>query len=134
MVQTYNPDHFSIEYAKKQDYDLFYNAEISLRKKLKYPPFCDIIVMWISSKIEQDAKKIAKKWYEFLNSKCKNDYMTYQPMPAPISKIKNKYRYRIIVKCSFNSHMIDILNEGEKHIEKNKNIRVLVDVNPSNMM
>ena len=39
IIQTYNPDNFSIECAKKNDYELFYNTEIGLRKQLKYPPF-----------------------------------------------------------------------------------------------
>ena len=47
IIQTYNPDNYAIEYSKMQDYNLFYNAEISLRKQLKYPPFCDIILVKI---------------------------------------------------------------------------------------
>ena len=43
IIQTYNPDNFSIECSKEQNYDLFYETEIKLRKQLKYPPFCDII-------------------------------------------------------------------------------------------
>ena len=42
IIQTYNPDNYAIEFAKKQDYNLFYNTEIDIRKQLKYPPFCDI--------------------------------------------------------------------------------------------
>src|SRR5699024_3291132 len=45
IIQTYNPDNYAIEYSKLQDYDLFYNTEIELRKQLKYPPFCDIILI-----------------------------------------------------------------------------------------
>ena len=45
LIQTYNPDNYAIEFSKNQDYDLFYNAEIDLRKMLKYPPFCDIILI-----------------------------------------------------------------------------------------
>ena len=45
LIQTYNPDNYAIEFSKNQDYDMFYNAEIDLRKMLKYPPFCDIILI-----------------------------------------------------------------------------------------
>src|SRR5699024_552157 len=48
IIQTYNPDNFSIECSKKQNYQLFYDTEIMIRKQLKYPPFCDIIVIGIS--------------------------------------------------------------------------------------
>ena len=45
VIQTYNPDHYAIIDSSKQDYDLFYNQEVALRKMLKYPPFCDIILI-----------------------------------------------------------------------------------------
>ena len=45
IIQSYNPENFSIQDAKKQDYNLFYNTEIAIRKQLNYPPFCDIILM-----------------------------------------------------------------------------------------
>ena len=61
IIQTYNPDNFSIECAKKQDYNLFYNTEISLRKQLKYPPFCDIILIGFTSVIEQEVVKVSGK-------------------------------------------------------------------------
>src|SRR5699024_11186848 len=60
IIQTYNPDNFSIECSKKQDYKLFYNTEILIRKQLKYPPFCDIIVIGISSENEQEGNRITK--------------------------------------------------------------------------
>ena len=49
IIQSYNPDNFSIQCAKKQNYEMFYDTEITLRKQLKYPPFCDIIVIGFSS-------------------------------------------------------------------------------------
>ena len=136
VIQTYNPDNFAIEYAKKQDYDLFYNAEIMLRNRLKYPPFCDIIVMCISSSDEANGRKMSKNWYEFLTHVKQDSFFVYPPMPAPISKIKNKYRFRMIIKCNFNNHMINLLNEGLEKQEtwKIKATRVSIDVNPSSMM
>ena len=61
IIQTYNPDNFSIECAKKQDYKLFYNTEITLRKQLKYPPFCDIIVIGFTSTDENEVIKSAQQ-------------------------------------------------------------------------
>ena len=136
IIQTYNPDNFSIAYAKEQNYDKFFCAEIELRKRLKYPPFCDIIVMIFSSNDETDGKKLAKNWYEFLR-KVGHDYLAiYPPMPAPISKINNKYRYRMILKGNISNHIIDILSAGIKQQEKwkIKKARTTIDVNPSNMM
>ena len=48
IIQTYNPDNFTLECAREQNYMKFYNQEIELRKVLKYPPFCDIIKIDVS--------------------------------------------------------------------------------------
>ena len=59
LVQTYNPDNYAIEYAKEQNYESFYNAEIDLRKMLKYPPFCDIILIrFVRKRCRRDKKNI----------------------------------------------------------------------------
>ena len=104
-----------------------------LRERLKYPPFCDIIMVTFSSSLEEQAKKMANKWYEYL--KCK-ELLIYPPMPAPISKIKNKHRFRIIIKCNFSNRIINLLNEVLEKQEtwRIKTVRVSIDVNPSNMM
>ena len=57
IIQTYNKENFSIQYAREQNYNKFYNAEIKIREQLKYPPFCDIIMCSISSKNENEARK-----------------------------------------------------------------------------
>ena len=56
IIQTYNPDNFSIICAQKQDYKMFYNTEIALREQLKYPPFCDIILIGFNSLNEKKAQ------------------------------------------------------------------------------
>ena len=86
-----------------------------------------------SSKLEEHAKKVANMWYNYLKGK---ELLIYPPMPAPISKIKNKYRFRMIIKCNFSNRMINLLNEVLEKQEtwKTKTVRVSIDVNPSNMM
>ena len=99
IIQTYNPDNFSIEFSKKQDYKLFYNLESKLRKQLKYPPFCDIIMLGFSSENENDIKRVSSEVHKYLKEKIEKEnipIMLYKPVPAPIDKIKNKFRWRII--------------------------------------
>lgn len=133
IIQTYNPENYSILCAKKQNYDLFYKYEINIRKQLKYPPFCDIILFNIISSDAENVKKIAKTLYIELNKKNNNKYILYKPVPSPINKIKNKYRWRIILKCKFDNNMIDIINEVLAICYDDKKGIVLVDVNPTNM-
>ena len=137
MIQTYNPDSFSIECSKKQDYDVFYNTEIKLRKQLNYPPFCDIILFGISQSDEQIVENVSNKIYNILLDKVENlsNINLYKPRPAPIDKIKNRFRYRVILKGKFNNEIIEIINDTLQEIYKyNTKARVIVDVNPTNMM
>ena len=138
IIQTYNPDSYSIEFAKQQDYLLFYNTEITLRKQLKYPPFCDIILIGFSSENEQKIKLISSKMHQYLKNKIQQDnipIILYKPVPAPIDKIKNKFRWRMIIKCKFGKDIIEILDKCMKENQtKNSDIRTTIDVNPTNMM
>ena len=136
IVQTYNPENFAIECSQKQDYNIFYDTEIELRKQLKYPPFCDIISIGLTDIDEYKIGKIAEAIYNNLNiliNKYNIKLVVYKPLPCPIDKIKNKYRWRIILKGKLNNKIIDIINMA---IEKtnNKTTRVIVDTNPTNLM
>ena len=139
IIQTYNPDNLAIEYSKNQDYKIFYNTEIKIRKQLKYPPFCDIILIGFSSENEKNVIESAKFIYLSLKEKIVNNKLPiilYKPVPAPIDKIKNKIRWRIIVKCKFNEEIINAINSCLKDFEKQnkKDVKTIVDVNPTNMM
>ena len=139
IIQTYNPDNFSIECAKKQDYELFYQTEIALRKQLKYPPFCDIILMGFSSSNQQEVIKVAEKIHSYLKNRVIKEnigIILYKAVPSPIDRIKNKFRWRILIKCIFSEEIIDLMNDALKEYDrlKCKDTRVVIDVNPSNMM
>lgn len=143
IIQTYNPDNFSIQYAKKQDYKKFYDTEIQIRKQLRYPPFCDIILIGISGKSTNEVERVSNKIYKYLNMKKikqNTDMYIFKPVPSPIDKIKNKIRWRIIIKCKLNEKIVCILNETLEKInnedsknDKNK-ARVICDINPTNML
>ena len=135
IIQTYNPDHYAIIDSQKQDYNLFYNQEVSLRKMLKYPPFCDIIMISFSGKDISEIQKISNLVYSKLKSVINDDIFVFKPVPSPIDKIKNKYRWRIIIKCKVTSNVLNMINyaiEDEK-IKKCKETRIIVDINPNTM-
>ena len=93
VIQTYNPDNFSIECSKKQDYKLFYQTEIMIRKQLKYPPFCDIILIGLTSTNLKEIEEESNKIYEYLKSNLNNEYFNVLiQMPAQIDKIQNIYK------------------------------------------
>ena len=115
-----------------------FGMEIELRKQLKYPPFCDIIMFGISSKDKMEVELAAKKLHSILK-KNSNIYKLkieiYNPVVAPINKIKNNYRWRIIVKCNLSNSVINLVNQTleEYYKLKFKNTRVITDINPNNM-
>lgn len=139
IIQTYNPDNFCINYAKKQDYEIFYDTEVSIRRQLKYPPFCDIILIGISDSDEQNVQNTASQLFKLLEESFKDtneNVLLFNPLPSPISKIKNKYRWRIILKCKLNNNIINILNntlENYYNLNTSK-CRIIIDTNPSNMV
>ena len=135
IVQTYNPDDFSINCAKEQNYDKFYETEIYLRKQLNYPPFCGIISIVLSDNLEENVKNISQKIYKELSKNIelrKINVKLYKPLPAPINKIKNKYRWRIVLKGKITNSLIETINNSLKNI-KFKKTKYYVDTNPTNM-
>ena len=136
IIQTYNPENFSIQEAQKQNYNKFYETEIALREQLKYPPFCDIIVIGFNSTNEDEIKKVSQEIFEKLKDKIdKEQFNIFKPMPSPIDKIQNKFRWRIIIKGKMTEEANKIFNDTLKEIyQKNyKNTKITIDVNPNNM-
>ena len=136
IIQTYNPDNYSIQAARSQNYLKFYETEIELRKQLKYPPFCDIIVIRFDSINEKQIKEEALELYLKIKEKIDNKFLVLKPMPAPIDKIQNKYRWRIIIKGNIDEKTNMLLNDLLKEIyDKNiKDLRIGIEVNPNNMI
>ena len=135
IVQTYNPENFAIECSKEQKYSVFYDTEIELRKQLKYPPFCDIISIVLTDTNESKVKMVSEKLYMALHRMIATNHMNvqaYQPLPCPIDKIKNKYRWRIILKGKLSNQIIELINRGIETLDT-KGIRIIVDTNPTNL-
>ena len=135
IIQTYNPENFAIECSKKQDYDKFYETEIELRKQLKYPPFCDIISIGLTDIDNNKIKNVSERLYKNIKNlieKENTNIFIYKPLPCPIDKIKNRYRWRIIIKGKLTNKLINVINKAIK-ITNSKTTRIIVDTNPSNL-
>jgi primosomal protein N' (replication factor Y) (superfamily II helicase) len=104
VLQTYNPDHFSIHAAKSQDPETLYNREITLRKALKYPPFSRMVQLKIRGKDKAKTKQLAQE----LKSACLNIHQTDEtygrniqimgPIEAPLARIANHHRWQMLLK------------------------------------
>ena len=108
---------------------------------MKYPPFCDIIVVSLTGIDETEIKNVGNDIYEYLKNNLNEDkeieeYKIFRPMPAPIDKIQNRYRWRIIVKGKISQRANKNLNDCLKEFYKKdlKSVKISIDVNPNNMM
>lgn len=137
VVQTYNPNSFAIELSKEQNYDLFYKTEIELRKQLNYPPFCDIIVVGFSGRDNNEISKLSTYVYKLLKTNLENyNIRVFMPMPAPIDRIKNRYRWRIVAKGNITNEVNIVINKCLQKVYNSgisKNTNIIIDVNPNNM-
>ena len=91
----------------------------------------DIIVIGANGEDENKVKSVINNVY---NELMKQNIVSFigKPMPCPIDKIRNRYRYRIILKCILNSKVIENINNATKN-QKEKDIRLIVEINPNNM-
>ena len=143
IIQTYSPDHYVIRLAKDGNYEEFYKTEINLRKEMNFPPFCDIINIICQSEDENLGKKLIKECYNILRSaklnlKLSDDELrVYRPNYAPLAKIKNKFRFRILIKgknADTISHILESLYVNYNKNYKVKDISLSIDINPVNLL
>jgi len=141
VIQTYDPENITLLYAKEHDYVNFYDNEIEIRKQLSYPPFCDIVNIVVTGTDEKKTANLTANLLEDLKNEIEvqkgNLYCIeiYGPTPAPISKIKEKYRWRLLMKCFWTKEIRNILKSvSDKFYDKNlKDYYLTVDVNPNSM-
>ena len=143
VIQSYNIDDFSILAACKQDYQSFYDQEIIIRKEMGYPPFTNIALVVMSGAndktVQQSSKVVKDMIYKYFrkNNIDKVQYEVLGPLKPPISKIKNKYRWRLVIKSNDMDVLIKILREtaDEFYREKSKStVDLGIDIDPINML
>ncbi len=137
VIQTYQPFNATIKYASKQNYELFYKNEIKSRQRLNYPPFCKIICIMITSEDEEKGLSAINSIGNIISdfSRCyagKIDVI--EPQPAPINKIKNKFRFRIVLKIDKIDEIKEVFDKiSEAYGSGKGGIYLSIDVNPVNM-
>ncbi|MDR1663412.1 MAG: primosomal protein N' [Clostridiales bacterium] len=99
FLQTYNPEHYAIELARKSNYEAFYKREIALRKSMRYPPFTHIFEVLFTGPDERAVITALHKLRAVMGYCNKKGFFeTLGPAPAFVSKIKSQYRWKILVK------------------------------------
>lgn len=97
IIQTYTPESFCLRCAQKHDFQRFYSEEILARRELSYPPFGRLISIVFKGENETSVRQAART-YAGLLAGANRGLEILGPVPAPIAKIQNKYRYQILLK------------------------------------
>ena len=139
VIQTCNPENDVIRIAAKQDYESFYNDEIKTRKMLIYPPYCDICLIGFVGINEAKVKTASQRFADALKHKLDGEYKELKiialgPMTARVSKISNKFRYRLILKCKNSKHFRQMMSELLKENSSFGDVSVYIDINPENII
>ncbi len=144
VLQTYEPEHYSIKMAQNHDYIGFYDMEIDLRREFSYPPFINLINLLFSSKDEREVGKTVNDVFTELRSEIDRNIEDYNnenilgPNPSLVYKVKDRFRYQILVKCS--DEELEIIKKIIKKTciidkeKKYKNTKIGIDINPVSIL
>ena len=136
IVQSYTPDSYVLKYTLTNDYESLYADEIKVRKLMNYPPFCKIFLINGLSKDEQKLKIFMEEASKVVKEIIKDENIEMLgPNPCIVSKIKENYRYQIILKGNFNEKLRKKIKDSLYELNKSvyNGIRISIDINPNNM-
>ena len=130
IIQTLNPEHYSIKYAKDHDYDGFFNYEMRIRKKLGYPPYYYLTLIKILSRDYQLCMKEANKVGEFLRKNLPSDVIVLGPSIASTFKVNNIYHFQCIIKYKKEDDIKEVLRTIDNIYKVNTKVRIEMDIDP----
>ena len=133
IVQSFDTGHYSLEYARRQDYVGFYREEMKMRKVLKYSPYYYIVVVSVLSKDYKEGMREARKVGEYLRSKLDGEAIILGPAMANVFKMNNVYRYKCTVKYRKSDKLEEVLTFIDGIYRDNVRVSIEVDVGPSRM-
>ncbi|MBO8167844.1 MAG: primosomal protein N' [Thermoanaerobacteraceae bacterium] len=138
IVQTYNPDNPAIEKAKVHDYDGFFREEIKRRRHFGYPPFCHLLRILITGQEQQtvmDSSQVLADCIKEHLSSVAGELLG--PAPAPVSKIKDRHRWHVVLKSPYLQELKKVVNRSLQAFAHRYNfsgIMISIDVNPTGMI
>ncbi len=141
VIQSFYPDHYALRFARRQDYAGFFAHEIEFRQLLAYPPFTALVQVLISDENPTRAGQTSAKVAAALRAaaaEVDRDRRLHLlgPAPAPIEKLRGKYRFQILIKAFPGGNPIGMLELAFDRLAERKVAlkNVHVDVDPLSMM
>ena len=131
-LQTLYPDNAVLQALIHNDRNRFLDLEKQSRKILRMPPFGKLAAIIVSGANQDMTEKTAILLGQTAPN---NDYIsTLGPAPAPIYMLRNKYRYRLLLKTTKNIKIQSVIKEWLKRVQAPNNVRIEVDIDPYSFM
>lgn len=135
IVQTYNPEHYSIVAASRHDYRLFYAQEIAFRRAAGYPPFGELVLLTVADAQERAAQEGAEALAKKIREAVGGCAAVLGPNPAPLARLRGLYRWQVLVKGALAPAVrSEIRRAGEEIRKANEKLRVNWDVDPQALL
>jgi primosomal protein N' (replication factor Y) len=135
LVQTYDPDHPAIVFAATHDVDGFLEREIEGRRELGYPPFSRIALVRVEAIHEADAKSASDALSVVARRVAAGGVEVLGPAPAPLARLRNRFRYRIMLRGKDRRALRSILGVLEREASVlPRSVRVLFDIDPMQLL
>ncbi|WP_077622070.1 primosomal protein N' [Sediminibacillus massiliensis] len=137
VIQTYTPEHYSVEMASQYDYENFYRKEMGMRRSFHYPPYYYLSLITVSHSNQVKVMEVTKKIVQFLNNKLSAQTTILGPTPSPLTRIKDRYRFQCMIKYKNEPDlrktirkMLTIFEEDTKQ----NDLLISVDMQPYQLM
>ncbi|CEY29386.1 primosome assembly protein PriA [Streptococcus pneumoniae] len=136
VIQTYTPEHYSIELAKNQQYDVFFDQEMQMRRTRQYPPYYYVVLVTVSHPELLKAVQVTEKIASYLRTHCSQQTMVLGPVASAIPRIKDRYRYQCMIKYKREPNLKNVLKMVNEHYqaEMQKELQISIDFNPTMLM
>ena len=144
IIQTLQPDHYSLKHAMTHDFAGFYREELEYRRELEYPPFSRIVLVEFKGEQENEVGNHAKRFSEYLLPKAGKYFSVLGPADAAIPKIKSQFRKHLVIKSRKSTDPAGayvraaLVHAREQYqaspLGKNRQVQVTIDVDPQGMM
>jgi primosomal protein N' (replication factor Y) len=137
IIQTYHPEHYSLISARNQNYEEFYRHEINFRRSMHYPPFSALINVLVHDKDRDRASSTAADVARELRTFGKESGIRILgPAPAPLSRIRNEYRFQVLIKALSRSRAREALDLAMDRVtaDGHNQRSISIEVDPMNLM
>ncbi len=135
IVQTHSPDHYAIRCAAAQDYAKFYEKELEFRRLMRYPPFCALANILVRAATQEAAMRMSAEAAAQLGPSGEG-VRILGPSEAPVPRLKNEYRYQILVKALSRPRLNEMLHALRRYATGQKwpATALVVDVDPMSLL